>query len=111
MNKASKIVSMIFWILIVIQGVSSFIFTHDPNTLYICFVGAAVITISYEISLVDKASAYLYIATISLVLAAYFGTDYARHKDPIIDGIMLIMSSTTFAVVGLSWFSRNKKDS
>ncbi len=110
MNRATKIISSIFWVLVIVNGVYGFISTKNTDTLFICFICATVIAISYEVGIKDVSSAYLYIATISLVLAAFFGTNFAKHASPTMDGAMLLISSTTFAVAGLSWFAlRNEK--
>ncbi len=110
MNPAAKYSIALLWIFSIIEGIYAYIYIHNPNTLYICFIGAVVLSTCYKIALKDENSAYLYTSAISLILAGYFGTNFAKHIAPIMDGAMLIVSATTFAVVGLSWLNRPREE-
>ena len=109
MNKSSKVTSLLLMIFIIIKGIFDYLTSYNPDTLYICFIGAVVIAVSYKISTKDKNSAYLYIATISLVLACFFGINFAKDATSVVDGATLLVSATSFAVVGLSWLNRHKE--
>ena len=109
MNSAAKYSVGLLWIFSILGGIHGYIYIHNPNTLYICFIGAVVLSTCYKIALKDTNSAYLYTAAISLILAGYFGTNFAKHIAPLMDGAMLVVSATTFAVVGLSWLNRTRE--
>ena len=109
MNRISKLTSLTLAALVIVQGIIEFIMSHAIHTLIIGVVSANLIAVANRISTDDRNSAYLYIAAVSLVLAAYFGINFARSNAFLPHGFLLTLSAATFAAVGLSWLKRAEK--
>ena len=107
MDKFSKLVSLIYGVMLILGGVMGFLKAHSKVSLITGVVSGLIVLLGCK---VKSPSSYLYISAISLVLAGFFSYRFAHSHALMPAGLMLILSTTTFCVVSLSWFkSRNKK--
>lgn len=106
MDKFSKLVSLIYGAMLVFGGVIGFLKVHSKISLLTGIVSGLIVLLSCKIK---SASAYLYVSAISLVLAGFFSYRFAHSHALIPTGLMLILSTTVFCIVSLSWFKAKKK--
>ena len=107
MDKFSKLVSLIYGVMLILGGTMGFLKVHSKISLIAGGLSGLIVLLSCKIK---SKSSYLYVSAISLVLAGFFSYRFAHSHALMPAGIMLILSTTTFCIVGLSWFkSKNKK--
>ena len=107
MDKFSKLVSLIYGVMLILGGVMGFLKAHSKISLLTGVMSGLIVLLSCKIK---SKSAYLYVSAISLVLAGFFSYRFAHSHALMPAGVMLILSTTTFCIVALSWFkSKNKK--
>ncbi len=107
MDKFSKLISLIYGVMLILGGVMGFLKAHSKMSLITGVVSGLIVLLSCKM---NSKSSYLYVSAISLVLAGFFSFRFAHSHLFMPAGLMLILSTTTFCIVGLSWFkSTNKK--
>jgi uncharacterized membrane protein (UPF0136 family) len=107
MDKFSKLISLIYGVMLIPGGVMGFLKAHSKMSLITGAVSGLIVLLSCKI---NSKSSYLYVSAISLVLAGFFSYRFAHSHAFMPAGLMLILSTTTFCIVSLSWFkSKNKK--
>ena len=107
MDKFSKLTSLIYGIMLILGGVMGFLKAHSNISLITGAVSGLIVLLSCKI---QSKSSYLYVSAISLLLAGFFSYRFAHSHAFMPAGLMLILSTTTFCIVSLSWFkSKNKK--
>jgi uncharacterized membrane protein (UPF0136 family) len=107
MDKFSKLISLIYGVMLILGGVMGFLKAHSKMSLITGAVSGLIVLLSCKI---NSKSSYLYVSAISLVLAGFFSYRFAHSHAFMPAGLMLILSTTTFCIVSLSWFkSKNKK--
>ena len=106
MDKFSKLVSLIYGIMLILGGVMGFLKAHSKISLITGAISGLVVLLSCKIK---SSSAYLYVSSISLILAGFFSYRFAATHSFMPAGLMLILSTMTFCIVALSWFKSKKK--
>ncbi len=106
MDKFSKLVSLIYGVMLILGGLMGFLKAHSKVSLLTGAVSGLVVLLSCK---VQAKSSYLYVSAISLVLAGFFSYRFAQNHAFMPAGLMLILSTTTFCIVSLSWFKSKKK--
>ena len=105
MNKFVIWTSITFSILLIYLGMIGFIDgTRDLMFTAIYMGSGAFLLVTLMVgSSKDPIAGYLFLAAASILLASYFGINYARNSDFLPYGFMLILSSVNFAASGFSW--------
>ena len=106
MDKFSKLVSLIYGVMLILGGVMGFLKAHSKVSLITGALSGLIVLLSCKIK---SKSSYLYVSAISLILAGFFSYRFAHNHVFMPAGLMLILSTTTFCVVSLSWFKSKKK--
>ena len=106
MDKLSKLVSLIYGVMLILGGVMGFLKAHSNISLITGAVSGLIVLYSSKIK---SKSSYLYVSAISLVLAGFFSYRFAHSHTFMPAGLMLILSTTTFCVISLSYFRSKKK--
>ncbi len=106
MDKLSKLVSLIYGIMLILGGVMGFLKAHSKVSLITGVLSGLIVLYSSKIK---SKSSYLYVSAISLVLAGFFSYRFAHTHALMPAGLMLVLSTTAFCVVSLSYFKSRKK--
>ena len=109
MNQLTKLLSNIYAVVLIFGGVMGFIKAHSQPSLITGVVGGLLVFIAIMISEKKPKEGYLFVAAISLIMSIFFSMKYAATHTLVPAGVMLILSATTFAVVGLSFLKHKKK--
>lgn len=109
MNQVSSIISNIYSALLILGGIMGFVKAHSKMSLITGIVSGALVFLACKIGAKKPKEGYLFVAAISLVLAIFFSMRFASSHAFMPSGLMLILSTTTFAVVGLSFLKHKKK--
>ena len=106
MDKFSKLVSLIYGAMLILGGIMGFLKAHSTISLITGGVSGLIVLMS---SKMKQKSSYLYVSAISLVLAGFFSYRFAHSHAFMPAGLMLILSTTAFCIVSLSYFKSRKK--
>ena len=106
MDKFSNLISLIYGVMLILGGLMGFLKAHSKISLITGAISGLIILASCKMK---SKSSYLYVSAISLVLAGFFSYRFAHSHALMPAGLMLILSTTTFCVVSLSWFKLKKK--
>ena len=106
MDKLSSFISNLYGLLLILGGVMGFLKAHSTMSLITGAISGLIVLLSCKMK---SKSSYLYVSAISLVLAGFFSYRFAHSHALMPAGLMLILSTTTFCVVSLSWFKSKKK--
>ena len=106
MDKFSKLVSLIYGVMLILGGVMGFLKAHSKVSLITGAISGLIVLLSCKIK---SKSSYLYVSAVSLILAGFFSLRFAHSHAFMPAGLMLILSTTTFCIVSLSWFKSTKK--
>lgn len=106
MDKLSKLVSLIYGVMLILGGVMGFLKAHSNLSLITGAISGLIVLYSSKLK---SKSSYLYVSAISLVLAGFFSYRFAMSHAIMPAGLMLVLSTTTFCVVSLSYFKSRKK--
>ncbi len=106
MDKFSKLISLIYGTMLILGGLMGFLKAHSKVSLITGAISGLIVLLSCKIK---SKSSYLYISAISLILCGFFSYRFAGSHSFMPSGLMLILSTTTFCVVSLSWFKSRKK--
>lgn len=109
MNQVSYIISNIYAALLVIGGVMGFVKAHSKISLMTGIVSGILVFLACKFGTQKPKEGYLFVAAISLVLAIFFSLRFTATHAFMPAGLMLILSTTTFAVVGLSFLKHKTK--
>ena len=108
MNQISTLVSNLYAILLILGGVMGFIKAHSKISLITGSISGILVLLACKIGSKSPKEGYLFISAISLVLSIFFATRFSHTGAFMPSGLMLILSVTTFAVVGLNWLKKGK---
>ncbi|OGI19504.1 MAG: hypothetical protein A3B68_04250 [Candidatus Melainabacteria bacterium RIFCSPHIGHO2_02_FULL_34_12] len=108
MTQISKITSYIYGFLLIFGGIMGYVKAHSKMSLITGLVSGILIFLACNLGAKKPKEGYLSIAAISLVLSLFFLMRYSSTHTFMPSGLMLILSTTTFVVVGLSWFKGKK---
>ena len=109
MNQASYIISNIYAALLIIGGVMGFVKVHSKMSLLTGTISGILVFLACRFGVKKPKEGYLFVAAISLILAIFFSLRFTGTHAFMPAGLMLILSTTTFAVVGLSFLRQKKK--
>ncbi len=111
MNKFTTYTSITYGVLLLIVGLGSFWTNGSFMALSagVCGGIAILCTLSYGLRK-HANNAYLFTAAISLILAMYFGITYALENSFLPNGLMLLLSSISYSLVGLSWLQNREEE-
>ncbi len=107
MDKLSTLVSNFYAVMLIVGGVMGFIKAHSKWSLIIGVISGLFIFVSCRIGQKNSKAAYLFVASISLLLAMFFSLRFAATHAFMPGGLMLILSITTYVLVALGWL-KNK---
>ena len=108
MDQISKITSYIYGASLIIGGLIGFVSAQSTMSLTTGAVSGILVFVACKLGEKKPKEAYLFIAAVSLVIALFFSTKFAASHILMPHGFMLIISTTTFAVVGLNYLKRKK---
>lgn len=109
MNNISNFISIIYAVLLIVGGAIGFLKAKSIISLISGALSGLLVLLAYKFGTRDPKSAYLYIAAISLCLAIFFLIRYSASQVFIPSGLMFLLSTTTFVVIGLSFLKSQKK--
>ena len=103
MDKISTMISVIYSIMLIGGGFMGFVKAHSKWSLITGLISGLFILLSTKIGSKNPKAAYLFIASISLVLAIFFSVRYAGSHAFMPAGLMVILSSVTYIFVARGW--------
>lgn len=103
MDKLSNLTSNIYSFLLIIGGVMGFVKAHSKMSLLTGLVSGLAILLATKVGVNNPKAAYLFIASISLVLAMFFSMKFAATHALMPAGLMLILSTLTYVLVARGW--------
>lgn len=109
MNQISSAISNLYAILLVLGGIMGFIKAHSRMSLITGVISGILVFLACKIGEKKPKEGYLFVSAVSLVLSIFFASRFSHTHAFMPSGLMLILSVTTFAVVGLSWLKKGKK--
>lgn len=108
MNEISKVTSYVYGAALIIGGLIGFVVAQSTMSLTAGTVSGILVLIACKLGDKKPKEAYLFIAAVSLVVASFFFNKFASNRILMPYGLMLIISATTFAVVGLGYLKQKK---
>ncbi|MBI3591153.1 MAG: TMEM14 family protein [Candidatus Melainabacteria bacterium] len=108
MNQISNFISKIYGILLIAGGIMGFVKAHSKMSLLTGAISGILVFISCSIGSKRPKEGYLYVSTVSLILAVFFALKFKATHAFMPAGLMLILSTTTFVIVGLSFLQAKK---
>ena len=111
MNKISKTTSTVYAVLLICGGIMGFVKAHSTISLLTGITSGVLILILLKQGEKKAKSSYDYITALSLLLGLFFGYRFAMNNAFMPGGLMLMLSTITFSVVGFSGFQQNKQKS
>lgn len=109
MEQISKVTSYTLGGALIIGGLIGFISAQSVISLVVGSISGVLVFIACKLGEKKTKEGYLFIAAISLVIALFFATKFAESRILMPHGLMLTLSTTTFAVVGLNYLKSKKK--
>ena len=108
MNKLSTTTSTIYAALLILGGIIGFLKAHSMISLIAGIVSGAIVFALLKNAVKKAKTSYDYITALSLMLGLFFGYRFAMHNVFIPSGLMLMLSTINFTVVGFSGFKHGK---
>lgn len=109
MDPISILSSNILATLLIIGGIFGFITAKSVISLTVGLISGLLIFVACKKGITRVKESYLFIAAISLVLAILFAIKFSSSPVLLPNGLMLILSTTNLAIVGLSYLKLKKK--
>lgn len=106
MNAVSTIISNIFGLLLIAGGIMGYVKAKSMMSLLTGILSGIMVFVACNLGKTKPREGYLFIGAISLVLAIFFALRYSTTHVFIPSGLMLILSTSTLVVVGLSLFKK-----
>ncbi len=111
MDRIAVYTSITYGVLAILIGIVSFNLTGEVVTFIASAVSGLLILVALVVgSKVNPDTGYAFIGAISLVFGAYTGMMFTKDNTFVPNGIMTVLSATTFAVVGINWLQSRKKN-
>ena len=107
MNQISKTTSYIYGVVLILGGILGFVKAGSTISLLTGLTSGLLVFLSCKIGTTKPKEGYLYVAAISLVLAIFFTIRFAATSHFMPNGLMLVLSTMTFVIVGLNYL-KNK---
>lgn len=109
MDQTSMLISNIYATLLVVGGIYGFVTVQSLTSLIVGTLSGIIIFLATKIGEKKPKQGYLFIAAVSLVLALFFSLKLAANPSLIPNGLMLVLSTTTFVIVGLNYLKKRGK--
>ena len=109
MDPLSQTISLIYAIILILGGIMGYIKAHSVISLLTGFISGVLVFISCKLGKNNPKAAYLYISSISLILAGFFSYRYSLTHTFMPAGLMVLLSTITLVVVGLNFLKCCKK--
>lgn len=109
MDPLSQTISLIYAIILILGGIMGYVKAQSMISLATGLISGVLVFISSKIGKSNPKASYLYISSISLILAGFFSYRYASTHAFMPAGLMLLLSTITFVVVGLNFLKSFKK--
>ena len=103
MDKLSALMSNFYAVMLIVGGVIGFVKAHSKWSLIVGVISGLFIFLSCKLGQRNSKAAYLFIASLSLVLAMFFSLRFAATHAFMPAGFMLILSTTTYVLVAMGW--------
>ena len=103
MDKLSNLASTIYSFLLIIGGIMGFVKAHSKMSLLTGLVSGLAILLATKVGANNPKTGYLFVASISLVMAVIFLMRFAHTHAFMPGGLMLILSIITYALVTRGW--------
>ena len=107
MDKLSLLSSTIYGILLILGGIMGYVKAKSIWSLITGVVCGILILISTNFGSHNKKMQYFNVVMISLILAIFFYIRFNATHGFMPAGLMLILSTANFAIVGIGWL-KNK---
>jgi uncharacterized membrane protein (UPF0136 family) len=108
MNALSTAISNIYAILLIAGGIMGYMSAKSKISLITGVISGLMVLMACRIGKEKPRDGYLFVGAISLLLAIFFALRFAVNHAFMPGGLMLILSTTTLVVVGLSLFRSSK---
>lgn len=109
MDQTSTLISNLYATLLVVGGIYGFVTVQSLTSLVVGTLSGIIIFLAAKIGDKKPKQGYLFIAAVSLVLAIFFSLKLAANPSLIPNGLMLVLSTTTFVIVGLNFLKKRGK--
>ena len=103
MDKLSNLTSTLYGILLIVGGIMGFVKAHSKWSLITGVISGLMIFLAMKTGSQNPKAGYLFIASISLVLAIFFSMRFAANHALMPGGLMLLLSTITFVCVARGW--------
>ena len=103
MDKLSLCVSNIYALLLIVGGGFGYLKAHSKVSFFTGVASGLLVFLACQIGKNNLKAGYLYIASISLVLAEFFCFRFASTHALMPAGLMLILSTLTYVLVARGW--------
>lgn len=103
MNKTSTLTSIVYGSFLVFGGIMGFIGAHSKISLIAGILSGLLVLLSCKVGATNSKAGYLFIASISLVLAEFFLMRFTSSFQFMPAGLMLLLSTITYVVVAMDW--------
>ena len=108
MDKLSKLTSLVYALILVIGGFFAYTKVQSTVSLITGVASGILVLLGCKFGNNNPKAGYLYVSTISLILAGFFAYRYSLTHAFMPGGLMLILSVVNLVVVGLSFMKAQK---
>lgn len=103
MDKLSKVTSTIYSAFLILGGIMGYVKAQSKMSLLTGLVSGLIVLLALKVSEKNPKAGYLFIASISLVIAIFFSLRFAASHAFMPSGLMLILSTITYVFVARGW--------
>ncbi len=100
MDKVSNYISISYAILLFVGGLIGFLKAHSKPSLITGALSCLIVLVAWQLGSKKPKAGYLFIASTSLMLSMFFLIRFAETQAFMPGGLMLILSTITFAIAG-----------
>src|SRR3989338_7453202 len=108
MNAVSTIISNIYALLLIAGGIMGYVSVKSKMSLITGVISGLMVLVACKVGKEKPRDGYLFVGAISLLLAIFFALRYSTNHAFMPGGLMLILSTTTLVVFGLSLFKSSE---
>ena len=103
MDKLSNLVSLVYGAFLAIGGVMGYLKVHSKWSLIVGIATGLSVFLACKVGASNQKASYLYVASISLIMAMFFSMKFTASHVFMPAGLMLILSILTYVLVARGW--------
>ncbi len=104
MDKVSNVISALYGILLILGGTFAYVKVHSTKSFTVGIISGLLIFLAIKLGSTNARGAYLFNASLSLVLATFFFLKFGNTHAIMPAGLMAILSTLTYVTVARGWF-------